>query len=292
MNHQRVRPGPFHLYTVRYAWGIRIFGYEYGHGALPRLGCSHFWIRVYGHAALPQQYPSQDHNIINKRGQRKLNIMATYKPDFSKEDLKATPVEIADGAWLLGEAHNPAGMLNQTVNNRAFVYKLKLKEDLAGVKAGKDVLFVFGLGMSGVIASVKKLEKETGCKAVAMMCNGAGHHIALEHWYEAFPDMAIWVCPTKVPGTVNGKELIRKYADRWELVDNTTTPHHAHQLLKYFGSGDDLQVDCIIFNQLFFYSDETSCSIGMLENAHSKPKLFSNGFVFKDMGKLMGDHST
>ena len=71
--------------------------------------------------------------------------------------------------------------------------------------------------------------------------------------------MKIWVCPTKPPSTANGKYLMEKYPDRWELADNTTTEHHVHQLFEYFGGGpgdeDGLQVDCVVFNQLFGYPD-------------------------------------
>eukprot|EP00978_Attheya_sp_CCMP212_P023680 scaffold73024_cov61-Attheya_sp.AAC.1 len=213
------------------------------------------------------------------------------RPDFSKETLDATPVEFSPGVWLCGESHHPAGIANQVLNNRAFVYKLTLKEDLAGVKKGSECLFVFGLGKAGVIESVKKLELSTGLQVVALLCNGAAHHLQIKSWYLAFPAMAVWVCPTKVPGTLNGQDLMEEFPDRWELVDNTTVPHHAYQLLRYFGSGDELQVDCIVFNQLFFYSDETSRSIGCAGKSGYQDSIKSNGFVFKLVGTLMGDHS-
>ena len=103
-------------------------------------------------------------------------------PDFSKETLDGTPVEYAPGAWVCGEKHEPGGMANVKVNNRAFVFKLTLKESLGGVTAGKECLFVFGLGKEGVIRGVKDLEEKTGLKAVALMCNGSGHHIQLKKW--------------------------------------------------------------------------------------------------------------
>lgn len=49
----------------------------------------------------------------------------------------------------------------------------------------------------------------------------------------------------KVPMTVNGQRLQKEYPSRWELVDNTTVPHHAYQLLDYFGDGANMQVDCV-----------------------------------------------
>ena len=78
------------------------------------------------------------------------------------------------------DLHHPAGVKNFKVNNRAFVFKLTLKEDLAGVKKGKECLFVYGLGNAGIVDSVKSLEKATGLKAVALLCNGAGHHMAIK----------------------------------------------------------------------------------------------------------------
>ena len=254
-------------------------------------------------------------------------------PDFSKEDLKGSPTEFAPGAWVLGHRHYAGGMLgssfstcyfelgresrifsvrdhsqdflhsnfpflsgistNIVLNNRCFVFKLKLREALGGVSAGKDALFVFGLGNDGAIEGVKRLENQTGLKAVALLCNGGGHHIYIKNWYDAFPaPFQVWVCPTKVPGTSNGQRLQKDYPDRWMLVDNSTTDHHVHQLLKYFGSGDNLQVDCILFNQLYGYSDKTSGESG----CHQSPeaKVGDNGFkhVFKALTALGGDVST
>ena len=106
-------------------------------------------------------------------------------PDFSKEDLIGTAAEFAPGAWVLGHAHYPGGMTkNMVLNNRCFVFKLKLHESLGGVAAGDDALFVWGLGNEGAIKGVKDLEEKTGLKAVALMCNGGGHHIYLKLWCE------------------------------------------------------------------------------------------------------------
>lgn len=83
------------------------------------------------------------------------------------------------------------------MNNRSFVFKLKLKESLEGVAAGKDVLFVYAPGGQRIIDGVKQLEKDTGLKAVALMNNGGGHHVFLRLWYDQFPEMSIWVTPTR-----------------------------------------------------------------------------------------------
>jgi hypothetical protein len=85
------------------------------------------------------------------------------------------------------------------VNNRAFAFKLKLNKPLGDVSAGQDVLFIWGLGNEMVIEGVKTLEKQTGLKAVALMTNGGGHHLFLKLWYDNFPSMRIWVCPTRYP---------------------------------------------------------------------------------------------
>jgi hypothetical protein len=141
------------------------------------------------------------------------------------------------------------------LNNRAFAFKLKLKNDLCGVKKGQDCLFLYGVGNQTTVEGVKDLEKETGLKAVALLNNGGNHHILLGYWYEAFPDMKIWVCPTRAYNTKNQQELRKKYPERWELADNTSTEHHVHQLLHYFGSGADLQVDCVLFDQAYIHGD-------------------------------------
>ena len=58
----------------------------------------------------------------------------------------------------------------------------------------------------------------------------------------------------RVPQTSNGEYLRKTYADRWELVDNTTVPYHANQLLKYFGG----EVDAVIMDQFITYADKDS----------------------------------
>lgn len=213
------------------------------------------------------------------------------KPDFSKEDLIGTPVEYAPGCWVAGELHHPVGVKNAKLNNRAFIYKLTLKEDLAGVKAGSKCLFVFGLGKKPILEGIQKLQESTGLKVVALMCNGGSHHINIKFFYDAFPDIAVWVCPTRVPLTSNAKYLIENYPDRWELVDNTTVPHHAYQLLRYFGSGDDMQVDCIIFNQLWHFSDKSSQNCGCWGAPGDEPKLQSSMWVITEFSKLGQDLS-
>ena len=98
------------------------------------------------------------------------------------------------------------------------------------------------------------------------------------YWYDAFPTMKCWVCPTKPPSTANGKYLMENYPDRWELADNTTTEHHVHQLFEYFGGGpgdeDGLQVDCVVFNQLFGYPD------AFWTDPDAEPTMYSNKEFF------------
>lgn len=142
---------------------------------------------------------------------------------------------------------------------------MTLKESLGGVAKGKDCLFIFGAHANP--QSIKDLEKETGLKAVALLNNGGGHHIALKPYYEQFPDMSIWITPTRVPTTINGTELRQQFKDRWELADNSTHPHHIYQLEKYFGD----QVDCVLFNQLMAYPDKKSAEVGNYKNSEDKP---------------------
>lgn len=236
------------------------------------------------------------------------------KPDFSKENSTGKAVAISPGVWVcgkfdlllplnlapdsrisgwIGEVHSPGGVENIKINNRAFVFQLTLENSLGGVPAGQDVLFVYGLGKDGAIKGVKNLEKSTGLKAVALLCNGGGHHLQIEKWYIAFPEMRVWVCPTKVPQTDNGERLRSVYPERWELVDNTSTRHHVHQLLHYFGSGENLQVDCIVFNQLNLYKDKTSQAAGIASLGTYKDKKTSKSlFAFmKGFAALSADLS-
>ena len=104
------------------------------------------------------------------------------KLDFSKEDLDGTAAEFAPGAWVCGEMHYAGGISNIPVNNRTFIFKLKLQKDCGGAAKGDDVLFLWGLGKQPTIDAVKKLESETGLKAVALGCNGGGHHIQIRYW--------------------------------------------------------------------------------------------------------------
>lgn len=81
---------------------------------------------------------------------------------------------------------------------------------------------------------------------------------------------------------------MEKYPDRWQLYDNSTTPNHCHQLLKYFGSGDDMQVDCVIFNQFFGYSDATAAASGLRSKTDDSPdKVYTSGDVVKSVMPVM-----
>lgn len=211
------------------------------------------------------------------------------KLDFSKEDYKSTLVEFAPGSWVCGEVHAPGGNKSLLANNRTFVLKLKLREDLGGVSKGKECLFVYGLGSDGAIESVKKLEERTGLKAVALLCNGSGHHIFIRKWYNSFPEpFEVWACPTKTPQTENGIALMKDFPNRWQLADNSTTPHHVNQLYKFFGSGGDLQVDCVLFNQLFTYTDAISKKVGSWTMPDDQPETKPTKFIFGGMMKQFG----
>jgi len=107
--------------------------------------------------------------------------------------------------------------------------------------------------------------------------------------YEAFPEpFRIWVSPTKPPQTENGEYLMKEYPDRWELIDNSTAPNHAYQLLKYFGSGDDIQVDCVLFNQLYGYKDATSKANGVRTRRDGKDKVVGSSFVRRFAAQVDG----
>ena len=105
-------------------------------------------------------------------------------------------------------------------------------------------------------------------------------HIFLKHWYKAFPDLHIWLCPTRAHHTKNLQEIRNEYPERWELADNTTTPHHVHQLLDYFDG-----VDVVLFNQLFVHADERG---GIWRHCGDETKKFSNLDLFKSILPAMG----
>ena len=211
--------------------------------------------------------------------------------DFSKETLDGRAALVCPGVWVIGELHYAGGLQNTKVNNRAFVMQLTLREDLAGIPKGKDCLFIHGCAGKTTIEAVKKLETTTGLQAVALLNNGGAHHTYIRLWYDAFPNMKIWITPTKIPNTANAKQLIKEYPNRWELADNTTTPNHVHQLFKYFGSGDQMQVDCIVFNQLYIYKDCKSGEAGIWQHPDQEPKLVGNLYPFTHFAKVIADVS-
>ena len=81
------------------------------------------------------------------------------------------------------------------------------------------------------------------------------------------------------------------YPKRWELADNSSIPHHINQLYRYFGSGDDLQVDCVLHNQFFIYKDTSSGSKGFWQNPDQKPEVKGNLFPFTNFASVVSDKS-
>ena len=156
-----------------------------------------------------------------------------------------------------------------------FAFKLNLKKPLGGVQQGKDALFLYGIGSDRTVSGVKALEEKTGLKAVAMLNNGGNHHILLRYWYNSFPQMSIWLCPTRAHHTQNHKELRKDFASRWELADNTTTPHHVQQLFDYFDG-----IDVVLFNQLFVHADQQG---GAWRKCGCETHTLSNMDFFKKM---------
>ena len=69
-------------------------------------------------------------------------------------------------------------------------------------------------------------------------------------YYEAFPKARIPSLAKKIPFTGNGGNLQEKYSDRWELMHGPKP----QQLIEEF----DDEIDIVIFDQLFGYTDETS----------------------------------
>jgi hypothetical protein len=198
--------------------------------------------------------------------------------DFSGEDW-AHAHRVFDGCWVIATRHaagrNPAFQ----VNNRTFVFRLHDKTARDG--AGADVLLAFGCGDQPAIDAVKKLETETGLKLAWVIGNGGGHHMFLGFWFATFPAARILIPAKRVPLTRNGIELAEQYADRWELMHGPKPP----QLAEAFGD----QVDAVIFDQLFSYTDEFAATLGAPKN-HTTPEKHVGGFkLLKTMGPLMSN---
>ena len=99
--------------------------------------------------------------------------------------------------------------------------------------------------------------------------------------------MAIWITPTRVPQTWNGENLRKTFPDRWELVDNTTVPYHANQLFKYFGSGEDMQVDVVILDQFITYADKDSRESGSWGCCEDQPRTLTTMEFLSSVPKLL-----
>lgn len=201
----------------------------------------------------------------------------TMALDFSAEDWDRA-VPFADGCWVIANRHCPA--LNRAVelNNRIFAFRL-VEPD------GSPVLLILGCADEKSIQAVQRLQVETGLDVKWVVGNGGAHHLFLELWYEAFPNARVLVPAKRIPFTRNGRRLQEKYADRWELMHG---PKPA-QLVEAFGD----QLDVVIFDQLFSYSDETSAACYHGEACdHRSKRLDMGGFsLMKAMGKAMKDQS-
>ena len=197
--------------------------------------------------------------------------------DFSNEDWGKS-VKFYDGCWVIAEKHNPTLNKTMELNNRTFVFKLINKE-------GKDTLLVFGCSGKPSIEAVKLLEKETGLEVTWIVSFGGAHHLFLDLWYEAFPKARIPIPAKKIPFTRNGGNLQEKYKDRWELMHGP----RPQQLLEEFGD----EIDIVIFDQLFGYTDETSGEAfegGALDHS-SKPTSYGGFKMIMKFGSLMKDVS-
>jgi hypothetical protein len=196
--------------------------------------------------------------------------------DFAGEDW-GTPHEFFDGCWVIAARHAAGRNAAFQVNNRTFVFRLNDKT------AGADVLLVFGCANPPAIDAVKKVAADTGLKVAWIVGNGGAHHMFLSLWYDAFPDARVLVPAKRVPFTRNGMELAERYADRWELLHG---PRPA-QLVEAFGD----QIDTVVFDQLFSYSDQRAAELGGAKN-HESPEVKVGGLkMMKTMGTMMSDVS-
>lgn len=196
--------------------------------------------------------------------------------DFSSETWDEA-VQFFEGCWVVATRHHPG--LNEALelNNREFVFKLKGEN-------GGETLMAFGFAGPSAVEAVHRIEKETGLEVSYVVGNGGGHHLFLELWYEAFPKARILVPAKRIPFTDNGKALQQKYADRWELMHGPRPP----QLIDAFGE----QIDCVIFDQLFQYTDKTSQSVMKGARDYKSEHVRVSGFsMLTKMGKMLKDMS-
>lgn len=184
---------------------------------------------------------------------------------FEKEDWDV-PAEVFDGLWVIANRHGPGLNRAFQVNNRVFVFRLKNR-------AGQNTLLVFGCGCSGSLEAVRAIEKKTGLKVSYIVGNGGAHHLFLGLWFDAFPEARVLIPAKRIPGTRNGIELQKKYADRWELMYGP----RPIQLVEEFGE----ELDSIIFDQLFTYRDQFHAELGGAKD-HRSPEQNVGGF------KLLG----
>jgi hypothetical protein len=110
-------------------------------------------------------------------------------------------VRVAEGFWMVATRHHPGGSQSfPEVNNRCLIFEL--------VENGTPVLLVINGVERGVIAEVKRIEHETGRPVRYILSPGAGHHVLLPPWVEAFPAASVLVGPERIPRTANGKKLL------------------------------------------------------------------------------------
>jgi hypothetical protein len=194
--------------------------------------------------------------------------------DFSGEDWDE-PAQIAKGVWVIATRHSPGLASGLELNNRTFVFRLK---DLSG----QQHLLAFGCGNAVTIRAVQQIEEETGLKLDWVVGNGGNHHLFLDLWYQAFPAARILVPSRRVPHTQNGKELARKYADRWELMHGP----QPLQLVEEFGD----QIDIVIFDQLLA-NKEPDAKTGVAHDHRSGGAKLSGFGRLKLFSKISKDFS-
>ncbi|CAM9793859.1 unnamed protein product, partial [Heterosigma akashiwo] len=161
--------------------------------------------------------------------------------DFSKEDWDvAAQVSAERDMWVIATKHHPGGIDGIEINNRTFVFRLM--DEKAQLLQQADTLFVYGCGGGKTIELVRQLEEQTKTPVGWIVSNGSGHHIFLDHWFEAFPHARILVEGIRIPFTQNGMNLRKKWGERLETMSGP----RPSLILEHFGN----QLDLVMFDQL------------------------------------------
>jgi hypothetical protein len=123
-------------------------------------------------------------------------------------------VEVTPGFWIIATHHRPGFSKHQPeINNRCLVFRLR--DQSAG---NAEVLVVVNAVDAAALAEVRRLESTLGIPVKYLMSPGGGHVVMLPEWHDALPGAQIFVGPTRIPRTEQGKRLAA--SPRFKVFDS------------------------------------------------------------------------